>query len=74
MAFIEFNEFNEFMLEHGFEFGEELLETDLEDILDAKLNLSYVDYKVSKYDYFLGCPTMLTSEKAALAKVTQIYY
>ena len=74
MAFIEFNEFNEFSLEHGLEFGEPLLETDLEDILDAKLNLSYLDYKVSKYDYFMGCPTMLTSEKAALAKVSQIYY
>jgi hypothetical protein len=74
MAFIEFNEFNEFSLEHGLEFGEPLLETDLEDILDAKLNLSYLDYKVSKYDYFMGCPTMLTSEKAALAKVSKIYY
>lgn len=24
-------------------------------------------------DYFMGCPTMLTSEKAALAKVSMIY-
>ena len=52
MAFIEFNEFNEFSMEQGLEFGEPLLETDLEYILDAKLNLSYLDYKVSKYDYF----------------------
>ena len=74
MAFIEFNEFNEFSIEHGLDFNEPLLETDLEDILDAKLNLSYLDYKVSKYDYFQGCPTMLTSEKAALAKVSQIYF
>ena len=68
MAFIEFNEFNEFVLDYGIDFGEPLLETDLEDILDAKLNLSYKDYKITKYDYFQGCPTMLTSEKAALAK------
>ena len=73
MAFIEFNEFNEFCLDYGIDFGEALLETDLEDILDAKLNLSYKDYKLTKYDYFQGCPTMLTSEKAALAKVDQIY-
>ena len=36
--------------------------------MDAKLNLSYQDYKVTKADSFNGCPTMLTSEKAALAK------
>lgn len=52
MAFIEFNEFNEFCLDYGINFGEDLLETDLEDILDAKLNLSYKDYKLTKYDYF----------------------
>ena len=73
MAFIEFNEFNEFCMDYNIDFGEPLLETDLEDILDAKLNLSYKDYKLSKYDYFQGCPTMLTSEKAALAKVSEIY-
>jgi len=39
-------------LDYNIDFGEPLLETDLEDILDAKLNLSYKDYKLSKYDYF----------------------
>jgi hypothetical protein len=43
-AFIEFNEFNEFSMEYGISWNEPLLETDLEDILDAKLNLSYKDY------------------------------
>lgn len=52
MAFIEFNEFNEFSMSYGLDWHEPLLETDLEDILDAKLNLSYQDYKVTKYDYF----------------------
>ena len=28
---------------------------------------------LSEDDYFHGCPTMLTSEKAALAKVRQMY-
>ena len=51
-AFIEFNEFNEFTMDHGVNWNEDLLETDLEDILDAKLNLSYKDYKLSKEDYF----------------------
>lgn len=41
--------------------------------MDAKLNLSYQDYKVSKADFFNGCPTMVTSEKAALAKAHAIY-
>jgi len=73
MAFIEFNEMNEFSQTYGIDWGEKLLETDLEDILDAKLNLSYKDYQLSDEDFFMGCPTMLTSEKAALAKVNQLY-
>lgn len=52
MAFIEFNEFNEFSLDHGLSWGEALLENDLEDQLDAKINLSYKDYKVTSADYF----------------------
>ena len=31
MAFIEFNEFNEFCMEFGLDWGEPLLETDLEE-------------------------------------------
>ena len=73
MAFIEFNEFNEFCVQYGIDWNEKVLETDLEDILEEKLNLSYKDYKVTKKDYFNECPTMLTSEKAALALATQIY-
>lgn len=73
MAFIEFNEFNEFSQEYGIDWKEALLESDLEDILDAKLNLSYKDYKLTSDDYFMGIKTVLTSEKAALAKVNQIY-
>lgn len=67
-AFIEFNEFNEFTSEFGLDWQEPLLQTDLEDILDARLNLSYKYYKLTNRDYFMGCKTMLTSEKAALAK------
>jgi hypothetical protein len=48
MAFIEFNEFNEY----GLDWKEPLAENDLEDILDAKINLSYKDYIVSEADYF----------------------
>jgi hypothetical protein len=69
MAFIEFNEFNEFSMEIGFDWKEKLIEGDLEDILDAKINLSYKDYNVTSVDYFLNIPTILTSEKAALSKV-----
>jgi len=73
MAFIEFNEFNEFSLEYGLNWGEALAENDLEDILDAKINLSYKDYVVTEADYFQGCATMLNNEKAALATVRKIY-
>lgn len=47
MAFIEFNEFNEFSMEYGIDWKEKLAEEDLEDILDAQMNLSYKDYKVT---------------------------
>jgi hypothetical protein len=73
MAFIEFNEFNEFAKEFNIDFGVDLEENDLESKLEEKLNRSYKDYTLSKDDYFQGCETMLNSEKAALAKVRQIY-
>ena len=38
-----------------------------------KLNLSYKDYKLKDSDYFNGNKTILTHEKAALAKVIQLY-
>jgi hypothetical protein len=60
-------------MDYGVDWQEKLLETDLEDILEKKLNLSYKDYVLTKDDNFQGCATMLTSEKAALAKVTAIY-
>lgn len=41
MAFVEFNEFNEFCMPYKIDFGEPLLETDLEDILDERINTSY---------------------------------
>lgn len=44
MAFIEFNEFNEFLLGYGLDYGEPLLENDLEEQLERKLNVSYKDY------------------------------
>ena len=67
-AFIDFPEYAEFCEEYGFSFGEELPQTHLDDILDQKLNVSYRDYKLTKADYFQACKTILTSEKAALAK------
>lgn len=74
MAFIEFNEFNEFSIEYGINWGEPLIEGDMEDILEAKMNVSYKDYKVTSKDYFAGCPTMLNNEKAALAKCRSIWH
>lgn len=73
MAFFEFNEFNEFSKKYELDWGEALLLNDMEDILDAKINLSYRDYEVTENDYFMGNPTMLTNEKAALARVREIY-
>ena len=44
LAFIEFNEFNEFTMEYGIDWGEKLIENDIEAILESKLNLDYKDY------------------------------
>lgn len=52
MAFIEFSEFNEFSMEYGINWNEKLPEEDLEDILEAKMNLSYKDYTVTPNDLF----------------------
>jgi hypothetical protein len=52
MAFIEFNEFNEFSKEYGLDWNEALLENDLEDQLDKKLNLSFKDYKLTPDDFY----------------------
>jgi hypothetical protein len=73
MAFIEFNEFNEFSIEYGINWGEPLLEGDMEDILDAKMNVSYKDYTVTDQDYFNRCPSMFNNEKAALARCREIW-
>ena len=73
MAFVEFNEFNEFGQAYGLDWGEPLLENDLEDQLEKKLNLSYKDYKVTEADYFQGCKSMLTSERAALAVASKLF-
>jgi hypothetical protein len=60
-------------MEYKLNWNEALLENDLEDQLDAKINLSYKDYVITKNDYFQNSDTMLNSEKAALARVRQIY-
>lgn len=73
MAFIEFNELNEFSRAYDLSWNEPVLETDMEAILEAKINQSYKDYKVTSADYFEGCPTMLTNEKAALQVAREIY-
>jgi hypothetical protein len=52
MAFIVFSEFNEFSMEYGINWNEKLPEEDLEDILEAKMNLSYKDYTVTPNDLF----------------------
>lgn len=35
--------------------------------------MSYRNYKVTKKDYFMNCPSIVTSEKAALALANAIY-
>ena len=37
------------------------------------MNVSYKNYVLSNDDYFQGCKTMLTNEKAALTAVSKIY-
>ena len=73
MAFIEFNELNEFFDEYGYKTGEPIIEDDYEHQLEVAQELSYRDYQVTEADYFMNCPTMLKSEKAALAVCRQLY-
>ena len=47
MAYIEFNELNEFCMQYGINWGEPLIENDNEAILDTRLNTSFRDYKLS---------------------------
>ena len=68
MAFIEFNEFNEFLRDFGYMTGKAVDEDDLEAEMERRAAISYKEYDVDpKNDYFMECPTMLRSEKAALA-------
>lgn len=73
MAFIEFNEFNEFSETYKIDFKERILDNDLESIMEEKMNVSYKNYTVTAEDYFMGCKTMLTNEKAALAIASKLY-
>jgi hypothetical protein len=68
-AYIEFNEFNEFSVQYGYNWKEKIIENDIEWQLEEKLNLSYKDYVLQPSDFF-GCHTILTNERAALAKVS----
>lgn len=69
LAYFDYWEFVEFMEGYGVEFDEpERPELDTEELVQAKLNISYKDYKLTKSDYFYDIKTILTSEKAALAK------
>jgi hypothetical protein len=52
---------------------EELQTVSLDSALNAKLNISYKDYRIKKSDYFKGIETILISEIAALAKADKIY-
>ena len=73
MAFIDFNEFNLFCQEYDIDLEEELQTVSLDSALNAKLNISYKDYRIKKSDYFKGIETILISEIAALAKADKIY-
>jgi hypothetical protein len=69
LAYIDFWEFVEFAEGYGVIFNEpNRPENDTEQILEAKLNISYKDYKLTKTDYFNGIKTILRNEKAALSK------
>lgn len=73
MAFIEFNEFNEFLQEYGYNTNEPVIVDDEEHKLELAQELSYMDYEVTEADYFMGSPTILRSEKAALALCRKLY-
>ena len=51
-----------------------MIETNIQNILQAKMNLSYKDYIISEADYFQGCPSIFNNEKAAIRYATSIYH
>ena len=73
VGYIEFNEFSKFTKDYGVDWGEPLLEIDELQIAETKNNVSYKDYTVTEADYFKENPTMLTNEKAAMAKALEIF-
>lgn len=74
LAYIDYWEFVEFCDMYEVDIGEqERPDLDTEQIMQEKLNVSYKDYKLTKEDYFNGQKTILTSEKAALAKCNSIW-
>jgi hypothetical protein len=60
-------------MEYGIDWDEEIIHNDLEDILQYNLDVSFTQYKITSKDFFNGCPTILNSEKAALALASHIY-
>jgi len=74
LAYIDYWEFVEFCETYEIYYDEpDRPLNDTEAIMDARLNISYRDYKLTKADYFQGNKTILLSEKAALAKCAQIW-
>lgn len=73
-AYIDLHDFIAFCEEYDIDLGVQVDSgaADAEAMIEQKNNVSYKDYKLTKNDYFNGCKTMLTSEKAALAKCNSI--
>ena len=47
MAYIEFNNFNEFCMDFEMDWGEPVHKEDSDDVLEYQLNISYSDYQLS---------------------------
>ena len=73
LAFMELNDVNKWLLDHGYDLKVPVKEFDMEDEFEKKQNIEPKDYVLTpERDYYRNKKTILNSEVAALAKCLQL--
>ena len=73
LAFMELNDVNKWLQDHGFQLGIPLKDIDREDEFQKKQNVQPKDYVLKpEVDFYRNKETILNSEVAALAKCLQL--
>ena len=72
LAFMELNDVNKWLLDHGYDLGVPVKQIDREDEFEKKMSVQPKDYELTEKDYYRNKQTILNSEVAALAKCLQL--